>query len=62
MASTLDWWGWHDMALIGQVDMAIDDLLATGELPALARAEGLTYVPPRQPAVLEPPPLTALRD
>ena len=51
-----------DMALIGQVDMAIDDLLATGELPALARAEGLTYVPPLQPAVLEPPPLTALRD
>jgi ABC-type amino acid transport substrate-binding protein len=51
-----------DMALIGQVDMAIDNLLATGELPALARAEGLTYVLPAQPAVLAPPPLTALRD
>jgi ABC-type amino acid transport substrate-binding protein len=51
-----------DMALIGQVDTAIDDLLATGDLPALARAEGLTYVPPGQPAVLVPPPPTALRD
>jgi hypothetical protein len=51
-----------DMTLIGKVDRAIDDLLATGDLPALARAERLTYVPPRQPAVLEPPPLNALRD
>jgi ABC-type amino acid transport substrate-binding protein len=51
-----------DMALIGQVDMAINNLLATGELPALARAEGLTYVLPGQPAVLAPPPLTALRE
>jgi len=51
-----------DTTLIGRVKQAIDELLSTGVLPALARAGGLTSVCPRQPDVLEPPPLTALRD
>jgi len=51
-----------DTALIDQVNGAIGDLLASGSLPALAQAESLTYIPPLEPAVLEPPLLTALRD
>ena len=42
-----------EAALIDQVSTAVDDLLARGELPALAQAAGMTYVPPRQPEVRE---------
>jgi hypothetical protein len=34
------------------VNVAIGEMLAKNELPALAQAAGLTYVPPRQPDVL----------
>jgi ABC-type amino acid transport substrate-binding protein len=37
--------------VIQEVDQAIADLERTGELPALAAASGLTYVPPREPMV-----------
>jgi hypothetical protein len=37
--------------VIQEVDKAIADLERTGELPALAGASGLTYVPPREPMV-----------
>jgi len=37
--------------LMAEVDAAISDMLAKGELPALARAAGLTYLPPRKPDV-----------
>jgi ABC-type amino acid transport substrate-binding protein len=39
--------------LIEQVDKAIADLERKGELPALAAASGLTYVPPREPKVAD---------
>ena len=38
--------------LIAEVSAAIGDMLAKQELPALAQATGLTYLPPRQPDVL----------
>jgi ABC-type amino acid transport substrate-binding protein len=38
--------------LIAEVNVAIGEMLAKNELPALAQAAGLTYVPPRQPDVL----------
>ena len=38
--------------LMAQVDAAIQEMLAKNEMPALAEAAGLTYVPPRQPDVL----------
>jgi len=37
--------------LIRQVDDALGEMLAQGELEALARAAGMTYVPPRAPEV-----------
>jgi ABC-type amino acid transport substrate-binding protein len=40
-----------DEALIDRVNGAIDALTAKKELPALAKAEGMTYVAPREPAV-----------
>ena len=40
-------------ALIEEVDKAIADLEQKGELPALAAAAGLTYVPPREPKIAE---------
>ncbi len=40
-----------DAALMGQVDAAIADLMAKNELPRMAKADGMTYVPPRPPAV-----------
>ncbi len=40
-------------ALIEAVDRAIADLEQKGELPALAAAAGLTYVPPREPKVAD---------
>lgn len=38
--------------LIAEVSAAIGEMLAKQELPALAQATGLTYLPPRQPDVL----------
>jgi hypothetical protein len=38
--------------LIGQVNAAVDDMLAKAELPGLAQASGMTYLPPRQPDIL----------
>jgi ABC-type amino acid transport substrate-binding protein len=40
-----------DRDLIEQVDRAIAEMLEEGELPALARTAGVTYLPPRQPNV-----------
>ena len=48
-------------ALIDQVNQAIDGLVKENELPALARAVGLTYLPPREPAVREKLSLDDLR-
>ncbi len=42
-----------EAALLGQVNAALGDMLAKDELPALARAAGMTYVPPRKPEVIE---------
>ena len=38
--------------LIAQLNAAIGEMLAKQELPALAQATGLTYLPPQQPDVL----------
>ena len=48
-------------SLIEQVNQAIDGLLKDGELPALAQAIGLTYLPAREPAVREKLSLDDLR-
>jgi ABC-type amino acid transport substrate-binding protein len=40
-------------ALIEEVDKAIAELEQKGELPALAAAAGLTYVPPREPHIAD---------
>ena len=40
-----------EAALIGEVDTAIAALLAANEIAPLAAAQGMTYVPPRQPEV-----------
>jgi len=42
-----------EAALIEQVNAAIGEMLARGELPALAQAAAMTYLPPRQPEVRE---------
>ena len=42
-----------DRPLIEAVDAAIADLIAKGELAAMAKSAGMTYVPPTQPDVLE---------
>lgn len=42
-----------EAALLERVNGALGDMLASGELPALAEGAGMTYVPPRQPDVLE---------
>jgi ABC-type amino acid transport substrate-binding protein len=39
--------------LIEEADKAVADLEKKGELPALAAASGLTYVPPREPKVAD---------
>ncbi len=39
--------------LVAQVNRAIADMQAEGEFPRLADAAGMTYLPPRQPDVLE---------
>ena len=40
-----------DAPLMAEVDAAINEMLANGELAALARAAGLTWLPPREPNV-----------
>ena len=42
-----------DQPLIASVNAAIADLIAKGELPAMAKSAGMTYVPPTEPDVLE---------
>ena len=42
-----------DQKLIAAVDAAIADIIAKGELPAMAKSAGMTYVPPTEPDVLE---------
>jgi ABC-type amino acid transport substrate-binding protein len=44
----------RDSALIAQVDGAIDDLLSKNQLPAMAKAVGMTFVAPRAPAIASP--------
>jgi hypothetical protein len=39
--------------LIEKVNTAIEELLAKNEIAPLAQAEGLTYLPPHQPEILE---------
>jgi ABC-type amino acid transport substrate-binding protein len=41
-----------DAALLGDVNKALADLQARGTVAELARAAGLTYLPPREPVVL----------
>jgi ABC-type amino acid transport substrate-binding protein len=40
-----------DVALVGRVNQAVDDLMTRNQLPTMAKTEGMTYVAPRQPAV-----------
>jgi ABC-type amino acid transport substrate-binding protein len=42
-----------EQKLLEQVNAAIADMLAKNELAALAQATGVTFIPPRQPEVLE---------
>jgi len=42
-----------DRPLIEAVDAAIADIIAKGELAAMAKSAGMTYVPPTEPDVLE---------
>src|SRR6202167_4941716 len=42
-----------DRPLIEAVNAAIADIVAKGELPAMAKSAGMTYVPPTEPDVLE---------
>ena len=41
-----------DEALLGAVNKALSDLQAAGTIASLARAAGLTYLPPREPVIL----------
>jgi ABC-type amino acid transport substrate-binding protein len=41
-----------DPALIASVDRALADLQSSGKIADLAKAAGLTYLPPREPAIL----------
>jgi ABC-type amino acid transport substrate-binding protein len=41
-----------DAPLMERVNAALGEMLTDGTLPILGKAEGLTYVPPRQPEVL----------
>lgn len=41
-----------DMALITAVNQALTELQAAGTMVTLAKAAGLTYLPPREPAIL----------
>jgi ABC-type amino acid transport substrate-binding protein len=42
----------NEAPLVVKLNVAIGEMLAKQELPALAQATGLTYLPPRQPDVL----------
>jgi ABC-type amino acid transport substrate-binding protein len=42
-----------ERALVEQVDRAIDEMAAKGEFAVLARAAGMTYLPPHSPDILE---------
>jgi ABC-type amino acid transport substrate-binding protein len=42
-----------EAALLERVNAALGEMLAAGELPALAEGAGMTYVPPGKPDVLE---------
>jgi ABC-type amino acid transport substrate-binding protein len=42
----------HDPALLAAVDKALSDLQAAGTITELGQAAGLTYLPPREPAIL----------
>jgi ABC-type amino acid transport substrate-binding protein len=42
----------NEAPLVVKLNVAISEMLAKQELPALAQATGLTYLPPRQPDVL----------
>jgi len=42
-----------EAALLDRINDAIGQMLSAGELPALAQGAGMTYVPPRQPDVLD---------
>jgi hypothetical protein len=42
-----------DRPLIEAVNAAVSDLIAKGELAAMAKSAGMTYVPPTEPDVLE---------
>lgn len=50
-----------DAPLIVEVNAAIGEMLAQNQLPAIAQAAGLTYVPPRAPDMLADIPSAALR-
>ena len=41
-----------DPALLAAVNKALSELQAKGTIAALARAAGLTYLPPREPVIL----------
>ena len=41
-----------DPALLAAVNKALTDLQGSGNIAALAQAAGLTYLPPREPAIL----------
>ena len=41
-----------DPALLAAVDQALDDLKAEGKIAEFGRQAGLTYLPPREPAIL----------
>jgi ABC-type amino acid transport substrate-binding protein len=52
----------NEAALIAEVDRALDALLAKNAIAPLAAAAGMTYLPPRQPEVLEHLTLRDLRE
>jgi ABC-type amino acid transport substrate-binding protein len=46
-----------EQQLLDQVNAAVGDMLASNEFAKLAQATGITFVPPRQPEILEPVPI-----
>ncbi len=48
-----------DKPLIAEVNGIISDLLSRGTLPAMGKATGLTWLPPRSPAIMPNIPLSA---
>jgi ABC-type amino acid transport substrate-binding protein len=51
-----------EAGLIAEVDRALDDLLAQNAIAPLAASVGMTYLPPRQPEILEHLTLRDLRE